>query len=273
MIFKWNKSRKSTFAVLIVLALSMILYFACDDKGLDPEFLATVSGEVTITTKVPDFTDVLVLALMKGLNPISLYTIPSDVLDDSLETQTIPFQMETQLGEFDAIFAIWKAHHAAIEVEENIVGSFCDGTLIPISVTDDNRTIENVDFEISLRKVNRISRVEGTINFTGDWPSDIDNLGIVFAEPTSVLGGLDVCNLLSTMDIQLIDNPRTPKTSMPFAFDVAPGANLMVVAWNRVGQSLFAPTIISDLFAGVFNSAEGDTVRNINITADFGTVQ
>lgn len=271
MIFKWKKSGKGAFAVLIVLALSMTLYFACGDKGLDPDFFPTVSGQVTITTKIPNTTDIILLALMKGLTPVSLFTIPRNALNDELETQVIPFQMETSIGEFDAMFAIWKAHRAPIEVEANIVGSYCDGELIPILISEDNRTIENIDFEISLRKVNRIARVEGTINFTGDWPADIENLGIVFADPSSILGGLDVCNLLNTMDIQLVDNPRTPKTSMPFAFNVAPGPTLMVVAWNRVGQSLFEPTIISDLLAGVFNAAEGDTVKNLNITADFGT--
>ncbi len=262
------------FGILTTVAVAAGLFQACDEvgvteHGLDEDFFASVRGQLQIETKVPEQTDEILLALMDGLNPRFTKTIPRRDLNGNADSQVIDFVMEAQTGEFDALFVIWKALGTPLSVIENIVGSHCeDGELIPITITEQDRTVDSVGVEVNLRKVDRRARVSGVIRFQGEWPDNVDNLGLVFADPNALLQGLNVCTLLKAMDIRLL--PETPVDSLVFDYEIAAGPTLMVVAWNQVGQSLFEPTIISNPLQGAFEAVADSTITDFELVANFG---
>ncbi len=265
--FKWCRRFFSAFFILAIILL-LAAFYACDDVGLDENFFASVQGEIHIDSVVPDATDELILALMDGLTPRFTQTISRRELSPTDSSQDVPFILEAQTGDFDALFVIWKQRGQPISVIENLVGSYCeDGALIPISITEDRRLVDSVSIDIGLRKVNRTANVEGVIHFNG-WPENIENLGIVFAD-LSLLLDQTVCNLLRNADIHFL--PTAQVDSLNFEFSIAPGPTIMVIAFNQVGGSILEPSIvISSLTA--FEAFPDSSIK-VETTANFGSIQ
>lgn len=251
-------------AFFVLMGVFLVFSYGCNDVGLDADFFASVTGELHIDGAPPAETDEVLLALMDGLTPRFTKSISRRELDLSAVTDTLSFTLEAKVGEFDALFAIWKQRGKPVSVIENIVGSSCQGdSLVKIVITEENRNLQGIPVDINLKKVHRIAGVSGVIQFSGDWPNDLENLGIVFAD--SILAAraifnrkIDVCNLLKHADIHFL--PTTPTDSLSFEYDIAPGRALMVVAWTRQGQSIFEPEVIIDIFAGGFIAIPDSTV-------------
>jgi hypothetical protein len=265
------------FCLLGALIIISGIVYSCDelgisDPGLEEDYFASVAGELHIDGVPPKETDELLLALMTGLTPKFTKTIARRELDLAAARDTISFKMEAEVGEYDALFVIWKQLGTPLAVIENLVGASCvNDTLDGIVITPENRNVKNVQVDANLRKVNRTAGVTGVIRFLGEFPDDIENLGVVFAGLDILDGGISACNLLRLADIRFL--PKTPVDSLRFTYQIAPGPTLMVVAFNRRGQSLFEPTIISNLFAGIFE-AEAGTLQQVDLAAAFaGSVQ
>jgi len=266
--------RWQIFFIGFMIALLSVVIHGCNDHGLDPNFFPKVTGRLVIDGAQPLKTDEITLAL--GLSTDFLRAVPSGDLSLTAESDTVIFQMEGVIGRFDAIFAIWKELGTPLSIIENMVGASCiDGALTPIEITKDSKQTDTVQVNVSLRKVNRRAKVRGTITFNNDWPDDIDNLALIFT-PVSVLfnasgGGLNVCTLLQKMDIRLL--PKKPTAKLDFFYHVAPGDSITaLVAYNKVGQSLFQPSIISELtFPPTFFRAVADSAAaKTQITATWG---
>ncbi len=266
--FKWCRRFFSAFFILTII-LILTAFYACDDAGLDENFFATVQGEIHIDSVVPDATDELILALMDGLTPRFTQTISRRELSPTDSSQDVPFILEAQTGDFDALFVIWKQRGQPISVIENLVGSYCeDGALIPISITEDQRLVDSVSIDIGLRKVNRTANVSGVVHFAGAWPDNTENLGIVFAD-LSLLQDQTVCNLLRNADIRFL--PTAQVDSLNFEYSVAPGPTIMVIAFNQVGGSIFEPNIVINSLTAF--EAFPDSSITVETTANFGSIQ
>jgi len=266
--FKWRRRFFSAFFILTTI-LILAAFFACDDAGLDENFFASVQGEIHIDSVVPDSTDALILALMDGLTPRFTQTISLRELSRTDSSQDVPFILEAQTGDFDALFVIWKQRGQPISVIENLVGSYCeDGALIPISITEDQRFVDSISVDIGLRKVNRKANVSGVVHFAGAWPDNIENLGIVFAD-LSLLQDQTVCNLLRNADIRFQLTGQVD--SLNFKYSVAPGPTIMVIAFNQVGGSIFEPNIVLNSLTAF--EAFPDSSITVETTANFGSIQ
>jgi len=262
-------------AGLVVAFLFSLINLSCDvlglgsDSGLEEDFFARVQGKIHITGVPPEQTDELFLALVKGTSPKFTTTIPRIDLNLQASEQYIDYIIEAQADTFDALFAIWKERGRPLSVIEDIVGSYCEeGALIPLQIAT-NDTIVNIDtVDVNMEKVNRVAGVSGIIQFKGTTPDNIDNLGVVFADPKFLIGGFDVCDLLSSMDIRLLATAPVDSlpVSMPVNFKISPGVTLILVAWNRIGESLFNPILIG--LSGVEAIAD-TTIQNIELIADF----
>ena len=265
--FKWCRRFFSAFFILAIILL-LAAFYTCGDVGLDENFFASVQGEIHIDSVVPDATDELILALMDGLTPRFTQTISRRELSPTDSSQDVPFILEAQTGDFDALFVIWKQRGQPISVIENLVGSYCeDGALIPISITEDQRLVDRVSIDIGLRKVNRTANVAGVIHFNG-WPENIENLGIVFAD-LSLLQDQTVCNLLRNADIRFL--PTAQVDSLNFKFSIAPGPTIMVIAFNQVGGSILEPNIVTSSLTAF--EAFPDSSIKVETTANFGNIQ
>ena len=275
--FQLKRSRFALASLIVAFLLSLI-NLSCDflglgsNSGLEEDFFGRVDGTIHIKGTPPDETDELLLALITGTSPRFTTTISRRDLNLQASEQDIDFIIEAQADTFDALFAIWKKRGRPLSVIEDIVGSYCEeGSLIPIQMAN-NDTIINIDtFDVNLEKVNRVAGVSGVIQFNKDkWPGDIDNLALVFADPALLSGGLNICNLLKDTELRLLPK-ETPVDSLTFDHNIAPGPTLIIVAWNKKGESLFDPAnikIINETI--VFVQAIADsTIEGIDITAKF----
>lgn len=284
--------KRSWFALagLVVASLFSMINLSCDflglgsNSGLEEDFFARVQGKLHINAVLPEQTDELFLALVKGTSPKFTTTIPRRDLNLQASEQDIDFIIEAQADTFDALFAIWKKRGRPLSVIENIIGSSCEeGALIPLQIAT-NDTIINIDtVDVNLEKLNRVAGISGVIEFQGDWPADIDNLGIVFADSTLILSivesffskgkiEVDICTLLNHADIHIIKERDVD--SLRIDFKVAPGLTLMIVAMNKKGGSIFEPVILtkidlSTILASLFTAIKDSTISGLRSVAQF----
>lgn len=284
--------KRSWFALagLVVASLFSMINLSCDflglgsDSGLEEDFFARVQGKLHINAVLPEQTDELFLALVKGTSPKFTTTIPRIDLNLQASEQFVDFIIEAQADTFDALFAIWKKRGRPLSVIENIIGSSCEeGALIPLQIAT-NDTIINIDtVDVNLEKLNRVAGISGVIEFQGDWPADIDNLGIVFADSTLILSivesffskgkiEVDICTLLNHSDIHIIKERDVD--SLRIDFKVAPGLTLMIVAMNKKGGSIFEPVILtkidlSTILASLFTAIKDSTISGLRSVAQF----
>ncbi len=258
---------------MLSLCLLSFALVSCNDFGLDQDFFTSVQGNLVIEGIPPKETDELLLALVEGVSPKFTRTIPRRALspEDSLQTQTVPFTLEAQSSkvpgerEFDALFVVWKERGEPFNIIENIVGSNCvDGALPKVRLSPENPTVSGVTIDVNLEKVDRRVDVSGTIHFQGAWPQKLDNLALVFADAANLSGSLDVCELLKSMDIRLLD--KTPVDSLAFNTRIARGPKVVLVAWNQTGGSLFAPKFVLGNF---IDSGADSVITGIEINANF----
>lgn len=284
--------KRSLFALagLVVASLFSMINLSCDflglgsNSGLEEDFFARVQGKLHINAVLPEQTDELFLALVKGTSPKFTTTIPRRDLNLQASEQFVDFIIEAQADTFDALFAIWKKRGRPLSVIENIIGSSCEeGALIPLQIAT-NDTIINIDtVDVNLEKLNRVAGISGVIEFQGDWPADIDNLGIVFADSTLILSivesffskgkiEVDICTLLNHADIHIIKERDVD--SLRIDFKVAPGLTLMIVAMNKKGGSIFEPVILtkidlSTILASLFTAIKDSTISGLRSVAQF----
>lgn len=284
--------KRSWFALagLVVASLFSMINLSCDflglgsNSGLEEDFFARVQGKLHINAVLPEQTDELFLALVKGTSPKFTTTIPRRDLNLQASEQFVDFIIEAQADTFDALFAIWKKRGRPLSVIENIIGSSCEeGALIPLQIAT-NDTIINIDtVDVNLEKLNRVAGISGVIEFQGDWPADIDNLGIVFADSTLILSivesffskgkiEVDICTLLNHSDIHIIKERDVD--SLRIDFKVAPGLTLMIVAMNKKGGSIFEPVILtkidlSTILASLFTAIKDSTISGLRSVAQF----
>lgn len=284
--------KRSLFALagLVVASLFSMINLSCDflglgsNSGLEEDFFARVQGKLHINAVLPEQTDELFLALVKGTSPKFTTTIPRRDLNLQASEQFVDFIIEAQADTFDALFAIWKKRGRPLSVIENIIGSSCEeGALIPLQIAT-NDTIINIDtVDVNLEKLNRVAGISGVIEFQGDWPADIDNLGIVFADSTLILSivesffskgkiEVDICTLLNHADINIIKERDVD--SLRIDFKVAPGLTLMIVAMNKKGGSIFEPVILtkidlSTILASLFTAIKDSTISGLRSVAQF----
>jgi len=284
--------KRSLFALagLVVASLFSLINLSCDflglgsNSGLEEDFFARVQGKLHINAVLPEQTDELFLALVKGTSPKFTTTIPRIDLNLQASEQFVDFIIEAQADTFDALFAIWKKRGRPLSVIENIIGSSCEeGALIPLQIAT-NDTIINIDtVDVNLEKLNRVAGISGVIEFQGDWPADIDNLGIVFADSTLILSivesffskgkiEVDICTLLNHSDIHIIKERDVD--SLRIDFKVAPGLTLMIVAMNKKGGSIFEPVILtkidlSTILASLFTAIKDSTISGLRSVAQF----
>ncbi len=272
MVFPRNCCQHGGIFILALLLFSFVLA-ACNDVGLDEDFFTSVQGNLVIEGIPPKETDELLLALVDGLSPKFTRTIPRRALspEDSMQTQTVPFTLEAQSRkipgerEFDALFVVWKERGEQFNIIENIVGSNCtDGSLLKIRLSPENPIVSGVSIDVNLKKVDRKVDVSGAIHFRGAWPQNLENLALVFADAANLSGSLDVCELLKSMDIRLLDT--TPVDSLRFETRIARGPKVVLVAWNEAGGSLFTPKFVLGNF---IDSGADSVITGIEITADF----
>ncbi|MFQ5709472.1 MAG: hypothetical protein ACE5HO_18600 [bacterium] len=185
--FKAKRRILGAFCLLGAILIFGAIFYACtNDFGVEADFFkGSIKGEVVLNSLVPENTDEIRIAVTKSFPPSDIlgliFSGPLPVKKDStLTAQTVAFDLQVPLGEYEAAFAIWKELDESFNPAD-IIGLYGNLQLsqpIPISVTQDTPTVENVDIDIDFGKVMRNSKIEGRITFVGDWPANTGAVAI-----------------------------------------------------------------------------------------------
>jgi len=270
---KWHRRFFGAFFILAITS-HIATFYACNDFGLDADFFpGVVKGQLRLNQVLPEKTDELQVYLIKEFPPRNaadlLEASTARILNFGREdsTQVVSFEMAVdQLGEFGALIAVWKRitdseQAGVVDPFINTIGGHCDeqNEFIKINLTESRPVVEDIIIDVDLEKVNRTSRVSGTINFTGSWPEDLSNLVLVFSNSLNI-------NLCNPPELRLLSTK--PTDSLNYDFPISPGPKIAILVWIRAGDAILDFQLLG--FAAV-NPTEETPALNVDINADFGT--
>ncbi|MFQ5605318.1 MAG: hypothetical protein ACE5HS_18790 [bacterium] len=270
-----NKRRLfGAFCILGVLGVIVISWVACDDFGLESDFLkGTIKGVIRLNAAPPDTTGDIRVALVKEFPPTNFAELlTSNNLhnkNDTTKKEFLPFEFQVPLEEFDAIVAVWKAKGTPWNIFRNVIGVYCNDNneLNKITLSDSQHVAEGIEFEVNLKKVDRTAKMTGQITFQGDWPTDIENMGLAVLNTENPT--LSIC-IFPELEIVLL--PKVPVDSLDYEIDIAPGLYAVLLVWQPVGAELLDFKLIgaAGLNTGI-EVIEGETKSGVDIQADFGS--
>ncbi|MFQ5823467.1 MAG: hypothetical protein ACE5JB_05380 [bacterium] len=307
-----NSKRRlfGAFCVLGVILFSLIIFYACNDFGVEADFFCcNIRGEIIINTVVPKNTDEIRVAVTKNYPPtdiLSLIWTPERLpvkIDTNVTTQSVPFDLLVPMGAYAAVFAIWKEKNESFSPTDiiGLYGDLLGNEPIPISIGEEDSIAEDIDIDIDFSKVIRNAKIEGRITYVNEsvpvlpeeWPR---NTGIVAIGAFNEIPGGFIENNFSLEDM----NSENPFSAEDFdkllVFEQFPirveqfdyrlrvsSADVKLVAlfWIPEGAILEVIERIQVLGfyrdpnlpeqPGKFSIEENETVSGIDIIADFAT--
>jgi hypothetical protein len=170
------------FLCIIIPGLLALLIPNCRiDHGLEP-VNSKIMGNLFFHGAIPRYTDEVRVAVLKTFPPSDIAELLFSEKIAAL-VDTVAYEIYLPPGTYAMVAAIWKAHNEPWNLSDIIGlygGFFIGDQLVPIfqSVTlEDNYTVlDSIDIETNLNRVNRDSKIEGTVTFKGSWP---DNTGVI----------------------------------------------------------------------------------------------
>lgn len=282
MVFKSKRRSFGAFCVIgIFIALSVIFYACINDFGLEADFFkGTIKGNLIIDRVVPQNTDEIRVALAKDFPPTNfLELIVSGVIpvkmDTSITSQMAPYEFEVPLGKYEAIIAIWKEKNESWSITNmlGLYGNFQFFQPDSIVLTEEDPIADSIDIEIDFSRVIRTAKIEGHIEFIGEWPINTAAVAWVAYEfiPQNKLDFLRIAGFeilpknIKSWDYRIGVNPGTYKFIA--VFWLAEGANLL--DFKTLG---FYPDHNSPDEPGEVVVNENEPTVDIDIMADFANI-
>lgn len=277
---KSRQRRCNLFIRLLASALLSNLFFACDDRGVEFDFFkGTVQGELQINSVVPLATDEIRVALVQDFPPSSLQgliTSPSISAnkDTAVKEQTLTFEVEAPLGQYEAAVVLWKAQDQSFQLTDivGIFGNLQQFELTPIELTAETPVQANVNIPLDLSRVNRTSVISGHIDFQGEWPANTSVVTLVVLRNLSDLtNGIPPAITFIPREVQNFD----------YRIGVAPDDySAILVAWLPVGDFDLANVRILGFFEdqaqpglpAPVTITDGEVISSVNITANFANI-
>lgn len=250
--------------IIIALALT-----ACNiDHGLG--LLPWIEGKVIFEGEMPPNTDQVIIVVAPQFPPTEwtdlIRTPPLPLGQD-----TVRYEVPLPYGTYEVIAAIWKAKGQTWSIQSisNILGFYTiPNKFEPASVTltEEHPVARNIDIIADYDLIKRGAYISGRITYQGDWPEDTGMM-ILAAFPKVPESLMDY--LLATgIDLTL----STFVPYQDYCLAVKSGIQkCLTLYWQRKGGSVSDfKKLASYEFPGFGkNVAEGDTLKNIDIVADF----
>ncbi|MFQ5864258.1 MAG: hypothetical protein ACE5IW_03415 [bacterium] len=287
--FKAKRRFFGAFCILgVMLTLSIIIY-SCSDLGVDADFFCCgVTGEIIIDTIVPMNTDEIRIAVTKQFPPLDFEGIvissPLDVkVDSNVTSQRVPFEVLVPEGEYEAVFVIWKEKDKSVNPADRIglYGNLQLEDPIPITVSAEDSTVENIEIDIDFTKVLRTSIIEGRITFVNNgipataeqWPP---NTGFVAIFAFPIVPEVFPEDFLTFSAFEIL--PQNVE-QLDYRLRISAGVfKYIAVFWLAEGALLedfkdlgFYRDPLSDE-PGEVSVGENETVTGIDITAEFANI-
>lgn len=259
------------------------IFYACtDDFGVEADFFkGNIRGQIVLSEPVPPNTDEIRVAVSKTFPPADIlgliFTGPLPFTKDSTVTsQTIPYDLQLPLGDYQAVFTIWKELDKSFSPADiiGLYGDYLFNEPIPVTITGDVPVAENVDMDINFAKVVKNAKIEGKITYVGDWPENTGNVAI-FVFP---IVPQDLSDFLSFVAFEVL-----PKNLEEFEYSVRISAGdykYVAVFWQAEGAPLtqfttlgFYPNPNNSNEPGEVFLQKNETLTGIDIVADFANVK
>jgi len=265
-------------ALALFLVLPVILFYGCEDFGLEPDFFkGRIRGEVRIDTPIPKNTDEIRVALSPDFPPSDFRElIIGEVLplDTSLASQNIPFEIQVPYGRYDATVVTWKEKGRGLSLTDivGLHGNIERFELASIELNNDNPVEDSVSIGVDLSLVNRTSRVQGTIDFIGEWPSNTFITAFIMLRSIQDLQGIPPVLAFIPSGI----------TSFNINVPVSPAAyNIIGVAWLPTGPFDLGKVRFLGFYENPSSPGQPGrvvvedsmVVRDLNILADLANTQ
>ena len=168
---------KPLFIVIVLIAACRI------DHGLQP-VSSRISGTVTFTGDFPADTDQVRVAVAEAFPPKDIKELTFSNALPRGESQA-EYEIFLPPSTYEVIAVFWKEKNAPWNISDVVgvyggtfVGDFLIPTFKPVTLPDADASVESIDIEANLNKVNRDAAIEGTITFAGTWPENTGLVGI-----------------------------------------------------------------------------------------------
>ncbi len=167
---------------LILLIILLVILFSCNiDHGLEP-INSKITGTITFYGDPPSTTDEVRVAVVKNFPPKNIKSLLfSNMID--FRKKTAEYELYLPKGTYEAVAVLWKEHNQSWNISNvigiyggSLIGDLLIPTYLSVTLVDNNTTVNNIDIQATLERVNRDAKIKGEINFVGDWP---DNTGIM----------------------------------------------------------------------------------------------
>jgi hypothetical protein len=153
------------------------------DHGLEPMY-SKIMGKVIFTGEIPRHTNEVRVAVVKSFPPSDMAELLfSERL--SLDSDTARYEIYLAPGKYDIVAVIWKEYNYPWNLSDIVGlygGLFIGDQLVPIyqsiEIEDNNTVLDDVDINANLNRVNRDSKIEGTVYFKGAWPENTGMVGV-----------------------------------------------------------------------------------------------
>jgi hypothetical protein len=168
--------------IQIIIVFLLPAAMACKiDHGLEP-VSSRISGTVSFTGNFPADTDQIRVAVAETFPPKDIKELTfSNALP--LGQPQAEYEIFLPPSTYEVIAVFWKGKNEPWNISDVVgvyggtfVGDFLIPTFQPVTLPDGSASVENIDIQTNLNKVNRDATIEGTLTFNGAWP---DNTGLV----------------------------------------------------------------------------------------------
>jgi len=186
------KMRFITHGVVLfapIVSISLLVFRCQIDHGLQP-IRSKIGGRIQWTgTRVPLDSDEIRVAVVKNFPPRNIQEllfsdmVPFRDRDTTLIRTPVPWEIYLPPGRYDMVAVIWKGNNESWNISDVVgiygglfLGDMLVPTFKPVTVPSFDSTIDTLDIQANLNRVNRDAKISGTVTFQGKWP---DNTGIV----------------------------------------------------------------------------------------------
>ena len=151
------------------------------DHGLKP-VESGIKGRVIFRGEFPTTTDQVRIAVARNFPPSQINQLLfSDPID--FRADTAQYELFVPQGTYEVVGVMWKEHNQSWNISDLIGvygGLYIDDVYVPaynpVSLPSSHSYPDSIDILADFSRVNRDAKIQGTVIFEGDWPS---NSGLV----------------------------------------------------------------------------------------------
>jgi hypothetical protein len=172
------------FCMLGMAVSSALFFVGCSDFGIEADlFKGKVKGKLFFTEAAPENTDEIRVVVSQKFPPIDfkthLFSGPLPFNRDAADT--IDYEVDVPLGTYDYVFVLWKGKDQPLSLA-GIIGQFGDILGTPVTVTEDDSVVTDININVDFERVLRGGFISGRIRLIGEVPDNTAGMAFIASE-------------------------------------------------------------------------------------------